>query len=90
MPANHLKVLLAISIEMEIKAREPSVRVVGALLEALRDGGLDSGAAIKRLLGQVDQHRSSNWVRRRGTQPPQTVNNILYYVGRARARGARS
>ncbi len=94
---NHLKVLLAISIEMENAAREPSVhrlwRVVGALLEALRDGGLESGAAIKRLLGQVDQHiRQVIELGETGVArnpPDDLVNNILYYVGRARGGGHR-
>ena len=94
---DHIKILLAISIEIEETATEPAVhrlwRVVGALLEALRDGGLESGAAIKRLLGQVDQQikrlidLGEAGVAR---QPPDDlVNNILYYVGRARGGGRR-
>ena len=93
----HLQILLAISIEIEEAAREPAVhrlwRVVGALLEALRDRVLEPGAAVKRLLGQVDQQikriidEGEAGVAR---QPPDDlVNNILYYVGRARGGGHR-
>ncbi len=94
---DHIKIMLAISIEFEEASSEPSVhrlwRVVGALLEALREGGVEAGAAVKRLLGQVDRQikriidGGENQVA--DAPPDDLVNNMLYYVGSARAGGHR-
>lgn len=67
--------------------------VVGAILEALRDGGLDSSASIKRLLGQADRdmRRLYEQGESRYADSPSLdlLNNLLYYVARARSSGPR-
>jgi len=67
--------------------------VTGALIEALRAGGLDASVTVKRLLGHVDRE-----LRRlygggeeayAGTPPIELLNNLLFYVARATAGGER-
>ncbi len=67
--------------------------IVGALLEALQDKGLETGISVKRLLGQVDreikrlqQSGESDFAK----QPPtDLVNNLLYYIARSTSSGPR-
>ncbi|HEX2584284.1 MAG TPA: Hpt domain-containing protein [Steroidobacteraceae bacterium] len=67
--------------------------VVGAVLEALREGGLDSTASIKRLLGQADREMKRLYTEGESKyceKPPlDLLNNLLYYVARAASDGAR-
>src|SRR5437868_4806115 len=67
--------------------------VVGAVLEALREGGLDSSASVKRLLGQADRdmRRLYEQGEARYADSPSLdlLNNLLYYVARARSSGPR-
>lgn len=67
--------------------------VVGAVLEALREGGLESSASIKRLLGQADRDMKrlyeSGEARYCESPPLELLNNLLYYVARARTNGPR-
>lgn len=67
--------------------------VVGAVLEALRDGGLDSTASIKRLLGQADREMRRLYAegeQKYSERPPlDLLNNLLYYVARAATDGPR-
>ncbi|MGE0115938.1 MAG: Hpt domain-containing protein [Steroidobacteraceae bacterium] len=67
--------------------------VVGAVIEALRDKGLEGTASIKRLLGQADRQMKRLYElgeQRYGEQPPlDLLNNLLYYVARATSDGAR-
>jgi len=67
--------------------------VVGAVLEALRDGGLEGSASIKRLLGQADRdmRRLYEQGETRYSDSPslELLNNLLYYVARARTHGPR-
>ncbi|HSC05273.1 MAG TPA: Hpt domain-containing protein, partial [Steroidobacteraceae bacterium] len=66
---------------------------VGAVLEALREEGLNEGATIKRLMGLADREIKRLYVQgeaRYGETPPlDLLNNLLYYVARANSRGAR-
>ena len=72
--------------------------VVGALLEALRDGGIETNVSIKRLLGHVDRElrrlQDQGEQRYAASPPVELLNNLLYYVaqssrsGRARGGGA--
>ncbi|WP_040405093.1 Hpt domain-containing protein [Ectothiorhodospira sp. PHS-1] len=65
--------------------------VVGAISEALRSGGLEPGAAVKQLLGQVDRQIRFLIENDESTMaagiPDDLLRNLLYYVGRATSRG---
>lgn len=67
--------------------------VVGAVLEALREGGLEGSASIKRLLGQADREMKRLYeageARYADSPPLELLNNVLYYVARARTNGPR-
>ena len=67
--------------------------VVGAVIEALRQGGLDGNVSIKRLLGQVDREmRRLHDVGEpayAATPPVELLNNLLFYVARAGSAGPR-
>jgi chemosensory pili system protein ChpA (sensor histidine kinase/response regulator) len=67
--------------------------VVGAVLESLRDGGLETSVALKRLLGQCD--RRMKLLIDKGPESFETnpatdlLNNLLYYVARSSTSGER-
>lgn len=67
--------------------------VAGAVLESLRDGGLDTSVALKRLLGQID--RQVKYVIDEGADAfdnhpvDDLLNNLLYYVARSTTSGER-
>ncbi len=67
--------------------------VVGAVLEALREGGLEGSASIKRLLGHADREMKRLYEQGEGryvdSPPLELLNNLLYYVARARSSGPR-
>jgi chemosensory pili system protein ChpA (sensor histidine kinase/response regulator) len=68
--------------------------VVGAIIEALREGGLEGGASLKRLLGQADREMKRLYEQGElaySESPPlDLLNNLLYYVARARSTGPRA
>ncbi len=80
----------------EIATQQPLFQlwwVVGAVVEALREGGLEGGVSIKRLLGLADRE-----LKRLNEQdealycqapPVELLNNLLYYVARAGSSGPR-
>ncbi len=67
--------------------------VVGAVLEALREGGLEGTASIKRLRGQAERDLTRLYeqgeARYADSPSLELLNNLLYYVARARTSGAR-
>jgi len=67
--------------------------VVGAVIEALRDGGLEAGATTKRLLGQADREMrrlfEQGEARYADSPPIELLNNLLYYVARTTSNGPR-
>ncbi len=67
--------------------------VVGAVLEALREHGLEGSASVKRLLGQADRDlkRLYELGEARYAESPslELLNNLLYYVARAQSTGPR-
>ena len=67
--------------------------VVGGVLEALADGGLEAGVSVKRLIGQADREMKRLHTlgeQKFAAQPPvELVNNLLYYVARATSTGSR-
>ncbi len=67
--------------------------VIGAVIEALREHGLDSGQSIKRLLGLGDREirrlYEEGEARYAQSPPVELLNNLLYYVARASSQGPR-
>ncbi|EQD37247.1 ChpA, partial [mine drainage metagenome] len=67
--------------------------VIGAMIEALREGGLESGVSVKRLLGLADREMRRLYqlgeTRYCQSPPVDLLNNLLYYVGRSTSNGVR-
>jgi chemosensory pili system protein ChpA (sensor histidine kinase/response regulator) len=67
--------------------------VVGSVLEALQQGGIDGSVSVKRLLGQVDRElrrlQEQGEPRYAESPPVELLNNLLFYVGRATVAGPR-
>jgi chemosensory pili system protein ChpA (sensor histidine kinase/response regulator) len=67
--------------------------VVGAVLEALRERGLESSVSIKRLLGHADRElkrlHELGEPRCADAPPVELLNNLLFYVARATSNGPR-
>ncbi len=67
--------------------------VTGALLDALRGGGLEASVTIKRLLGHADRELKRLYAQGEqvysGTPPIDLLNNLLFYVARATTHGER-
>jgi len=67
--------------------------VVGGVVESLESGGLETSVALKRLMGQAD--REIKRLAEQGekefaaTPPTDLINNLLYYVARAKEPGER-
>ena len=95
--SQHLEILAAVAERLEqVATRQPVFQlwwVVGAVIEALRDGGLEGTATLKRLLGQADRElkRLYETGEPRYTEAPplDLLNNLLYYVARATSQGSR-
>jgi len=93
----NLEVLGAVSRKLEqIATRQPVFQlwwVVGAVIEALQENGLESGQSVKRLLGLADREvrrlYEQGEARYAQTPPVELLNNLLYYVGRAESSGGR-
>jgi chemosensory pili system protein ChpA (sensor histidine kinase/response regulator) len=93
----HLETLAQVATALENAATRDDMYqlwwVVGGVLEALQNGGLETSVAIKRLLGQTD--RQIKFVIDQGTaaydQHPvdDLLNNLLYYVARSASAGER-
>lgn len=68
-------------------------RVVGGVLEALCDGGLETSVALKRLLGQADRQIKrtiDEGIEAFDRHPvDDLMNNLLYYVARSTTAGPR-
>jgi chemosensory pili system protein ChpA (sensor histidine kinase/response regulator) len=93
----NLATLAEIGVQFESQATTQSLFqlwwVVGAVLEALREGGIDGNVSVKRLLGHVDREMrrlhelgEPAWA---GTPPVELLNNLLFYVARSRSAGPR-
>ncbi|MEX2149891.1 MAG: Hpt domain-containing protein [Steroidobacteraceae bacterium] len=92
-----LTALSEVASRMEAVATTPAVYqlwwVTGALLDALRAGGLPPSVTVKRLLGHADRelkrlHAQGEDVY--ASNPPiELLNNLLFYVARAATRSER-
>src|SRR5579862_4326243 len=93
----NLDILAAVAQKLEqIATRQPVFQlwwVIGAVIEALQENGLEGGVSIKRLLGLGDREirRLYEQGEARYAQSPavELLNNLLYYVGRAESSGPR-
>ena len=93
----NLETLASVSEKLEQAAtRQPVFQlwwVVGAVVEALRENGLEGGQSIKRLLGLADREIRRLYelgeARYCQSPPVELLNNLLYYVGRAESNGTR-
>ena len=96
-PEQNLDIMARVAERLEqIATTQPVFQlwwVVGAVLEGLRTGGLEGGASIKRLLGIADREmrRLYSQGEARYSESPalELLNNLLYYVARAKVAGAR-
>ncbi|HET7370291.1 MAG TPA: Hpt domain-containing protein [Gammaproteobacteria bacterium] len=92
-----LERMAAIIGQFEQAATRPAVFelwwIVGGVLGALHDGGLEPSVALKQMLGQIDrqikrlvQESEAEFA----NEPPrELINNLLYYIGRASSGGER-
>ena len=93
----NLEVLTSVASRLEQVATHQSVFqlwwVVGALIEALRENGIEGSISVKRLLGLADREmkRLFDLGEKRYTQNPpvELLNNLLYYIARATSSGPR-
>jgi chemosensory pili system protein ChpA (sensor histidine kinase/response regulator) len=93
----NLEILGDVANRIEQVATEQAVFqlwwVTGALIEALRENGLESGVSVKRLLGLADRElrRLYEVGETRYAQSPavELLNNLLYYIARATSSGLR-
>src|SRR5215469_7692069 len=96
-PAQNLEVLAAVAHKLEqVATRQPVFQlwwVIGAVIEALQQNGLEGGQSVKRLLGLGDREMRRLYEEgeaRYAQNPPiELLNNLLYYVGRAESTGVR-
>jgi chemosensory pili system protein ChpA (sensor histidine kinase/response regulator) len=95
--APHLEHLAEVAEQIEAAATTGPLFqlwwVVGAVIEALRAGGLEESASVKRLLGQADRELRRLYEQgeqRYSESPPiDLLNNLLFYVARATSDGPR-
>jgi len=92
-----LATLSEVAARMEVSATTVAVYqlwwVTGALLDAVRAGGLAASVTVKRLLGQADRELRRLYA---GGEPAyaehapiELLNNLLFYVARAETHGER-
>ena len=95
--AQNLEILSVVAERLEqVATRQPVFQlwwVVGAILEAMREQGLEGAATVKRLLGQADRELKRLYetgeARYCESPPLDLLNNLLYYVARATTSGPR-
>ncbi len=93
----NLEILAAVARKLEqIATRQPVFQlwwVIGAIIEALQENGLESGQSVKRLLGLGDREirrlYEQGEARYAHSPPVELLNNLLYYVGRSDSSGGR-
>jgi chemosensory pili system protein ChpA (sensor histidine kinase/response regulator) len=94
-PEQNLEILETVAHQLEQVATKQAVFqlwwVVGAVIEALREDGLETGVSIKRLLGLADreilQLYTQGEARYAQNPPVELLNNLLYYAARATSDG---
>jgi chemosensory pili system protein ChpA (sensor histidine kinase/response regulator) len=94
-PEQNLEILETVAHQLEqVATKQPIFQlwwVVGAIVEALREGGLETGVSIKRLMGLADreilQLYTQGEARYAQNPPVELLNNLLYYAARATSDG---
>src|SRR5688572_29506528 len=94
-PEQNLEILETVAHQLEqVATKQPVFQlwwVVGAIIEALREGGLETGVSVKRLLGLADRESLQLYTQgeaRYAQNPPvELLNNLLYYAARATTDG---
>jgi len=94
-PEQNLEILETVAHQIEqVATRQPVFQlwwVVGSIIEALRDGGLEAGVSIKRLMGLADREILQLYTQGEGryaqNPPVELLNNLLYYAARANSNG---
>ncbi|MEC9375475.1 MAG: hypothetical protein VYA80_03790 [Pseudomonadota bacterium] len=94
---NNLKTMASVAELFEQSSKELSVHqlwwVVGGVIEALIDGGLESSLVIKSLVGKADREirRLINEEEAVYAKKPPTelINTLLYYIARSKTFGPR-
>src|SRR3954468_2585239 len=94
-PEQNLEILETVAHQLEQVATKQSVFqlwwVVGAIVEALREGGLETGVSIKRLMGLADREILQLYTQGEGrysqNPPVELLNNLLYYAARSTSNG---
>jgi len=93
----NLEIMAAVSTRLEqVAATQPVFQlwwVVGALIESLRENGVDGSISVKRLLGLADREMKRLFDQgeaRYSQHPPvELLNNLLYYIARSGSGGPR-
>ncbi len=93
----NLEIMAAVSTRLEqVAATQPVFQlwwVVGALIESLRENGVDGSISVKRLLGLADREMKRLFDQgeaRYSQHPPvELLNNLLYYIARSSSGGPR-
>ncbi|MGC2463195.1 MAG: Hpt domain-containing protein, partial [Steroidobacteraceae bacterium] len=92
-----LEIMAAVATRLEqVAATQPVFQlwwVVGALIESLRENGIDGSISVKRLLGLADREMKRLFDQgeaRYAQHPPvELLNNLLYYIARSDSGGPR-
>src|ERR1700676_4197603 len=93
----NLEIMAAVATRLEqVAATQPVFQlwwVVGALIESLRENGIDGSISVKRLLGLADREMKrlfDHGEARYAQHPPvELLNNLLYYIARSASGGPR-
>jgi chemosensory pili system protein ChpA (sensor histidine kinase/response regulator) len=93
----NLEIMAAVSTRLEqVAATQPVFQlwwVVGALIESLRESGVEGSISVKRLLGLADREMKRLFDQgeaRYAQHPPvELLNNLLYYIARSGSGGPR-
>ena len=93
----NLEIMAAVATRLEqVAATQPVFQlwwVVGALIESLRESGVNSSISVKRLLGLADREMRRLFDQgeaRYAQHPPvELLNNLLYYIARSGSGGPR-
>ena len=93
----HLETLTSVTSKLEQSATRDDMYqlwwVVSGVLESLRNGGLETSVALKRLLGQTDRQIKriiDEGIEAFDSHPvDDLLNNLLYYVARSSTAGER-